>query len=155
ETDALNRRTDYTYDSAGHVLTVTRLAGTGNAVTTTFTYEPKFNQLATVTDPLNHTSTMTYDGNGKLTATTDPLSHQTTIAMNSVGQITSVTDALNHTWTTGYSGGDLTSTTNPLNFVWTRFVDAAGRMLSSTDPLGRTTRVTLDKLNRQTAVVDP
>jgi YD repeat-containing protein len=33
-TDPLNRRTDFTYDAFGHVLTTTRLAGTGNAVTT-------------------------------------------------------------------------------------------------------------------------
>jgi YD repeat-containing protein len=34
------RRTEYTYDTAGHVLTMTRLAGTPDAVTTTLTYEP-------------------------------------------------------------------------------------------------------------------
>jgi len=31
---------------------VTKLATTPNAVTTTMTYEPVFNQVATVTDPL-------------------------------------------------------------------------------------------------------
>src|SRR5262249_27259454 len=38
--DGLSRRTEYTYDGSGHVLTTTRLAGTPNAVTTTYTYEP-------------------------------------------------------------------------------------------------------------------
>ena len=40
-----------TYDAKGNTLTVTKLATTGNAVTTTMTYEPVYNQVATVTDP--------------------------------------------------------------------------------------------------------
>jgi hypothetical protein len=35
---------------------VTRLAGTADAVTTTYAYEPAFNQLTSLTDPLNHTT---------------------------------------------------------------------------------------------------
>jgi YD repeat-containing protein len=56
-TDPLNRRMEYSYDAKGNVTSVTRLAGTGNAVTTSFTYEPVFNQVASITDPLNHTTT--------------------------------------------------------------------------------------------------
>jgi YD repeat-containing protein len=61
--------------TAGHVLTTTRLAGTANAVTTTYTYEPKFGQLATVTDALSHSWTTSYDASGKQTGSRDPLSH--------------------------------------------------------------------------------
>ena len=43
------------------MLTLTRLATTPNAVTTTMTYEPLFNQVATVTDPLSHATTFGYD----------------------------------------------------------------------------------------------
>jgi YD repeat-containing protein len=50
--DALGRRTEFTYDAKGDVLTVTRLAGTGNAVTTTYTWESTWSQVASVTDPL-------------------------------------------------------------------------------------------------------
>ena len=50
-TDALARKTAYTYDAKGTMLTVTQLATTPQAVTTTFTYEPTFNQVATVKDP--------------------------------------------------------------------------------------------------------
>jgi YD repeat-containing protein len=64
--DPLNRRTEFTYDDSGHVLTK-RLAGTTGAVTTTYTYEPLFHQLATVTDPLGHTWTREYDAAGRLT----------------------------------------------------------------------------------------
>ncbi|HEY7291190.1 MAG TPA: RHS repeat-associated core domain-containing protein [Vicinamibacterales bacterium] len=152
--DGLSRRTEYTYDTNGQVLTVTNLAGTTDAVTTTYTYEPMFNQLATVTDPLTHTWTLTYDGTGRLTGSTDPLTHHTGVSMNTAGQVTSVTDPMNHTWQYGYLGGDRVSTTNPLGAVWTQFVDAAGRVLATATPLGQTTRTALDKLNRTTAVVD-
>ena len=59
--------TAYTYDSLGNVLTVTRLSGTANAVTTTYTYESTFNQVASVTDPLSHTWSFGYDSAGNLT----------------------------------------------------------------------------------------
>ena len=52
--DPLNRRTEYTYDSTGRVLTVTRMAATSEAATITYAYEPSFRQVATVTDPLTH-----------------------------------------------------------------------------------------------------
>jgi len=49
-TDALGRRTEYTYDTMGNVLTATPLTGTAEAVTTTLTYTPTFDQVATMTD---------------------------------------------------------------------------------------------------------
>ena len=70
-TDALGRRTDFTYDENGNVLTVTRLAGTADAVTTTFTYHASFSQVASVTDPLSHTTAFGYDGTGNLTSITE------------------------------------------------------------------------------------
>ena len=51
-TDALGRRTASTYDTLGNVSSVTRLAGTAGAVTTTLTYEPTFSQVTSSTDPL-------------------------------------------------------------------------------------------------------
>src|SRR6202008_987827 len=45
-TDALGRRTDYTYDAMGNRTSMTHLAGTPDAMTTTYTYEPTFNQVA-------------------------------------------------------------------------------------------------------------
>ena len=90
----MNRRTTYTYDPLGNTTSVTRLAGTPEAVTTTTTYEPAFNQLASTTDPLNHTTTFTYDLKGNLTTVTDPLGKQTTFTHNPAGQPLSTTDPL-------------------------------------------------------------
>jgi len=53
-TDALNRTTSYTRDSEGYITQVTALAGTANAVSSQFTYEPTYHGIASVTDPLNH-----------------------------------------------------------------------------------------------------
>ena len=55
--DPLNRRTEYTHNSAGKVTQVTQLAGTADAVTTQYTYTADYQQLQTVTDPLGHTTT--------------------------------------------------------------------------------------------------
>src|SRR6266567_2748983 len=60
-TDALGRQTTYSYDSMGNVTSVTRLAGTSNAVTSSFTYDPTFSGVTSATDPLGHTATFSYD----------------------------------------------------------------------------------------------
>jgi RHS repeat-associated protein len=152
--DGLGRRTEYTRNSAGKVLTVTRLAGTGNAVTSTFTYDPQYSQVATVTDPLNHTWSVGYDAQGRLASLTDPLTHQTTFATNAAGQVTGTTDPLQHTWQVEYVGGDIRSLIDPMGGTSTRFADAAGRVLVETDPLGAMTRTVVDKLDRVTSVTD-
>jgi RHS repeat-associated protein len=154
-TDQLGRETDYSYDENGNATSVTRLAGTSNAVTTTFTYDPNFSQIASVTDPLSHTTSFTIDGSGNTTTISDPLSHQTTVAYNSQGQATSVTDALSHTTQFAYDSGDLISITDPLSRVTQRFTDSAGRVLSVTNPLGQTTRMAYNALNQVTSTTDP
>jgi RHS repeat-associated protein len=153
--DGLNRRTEYTYDSAGHILTVKRLANTPDWVQTTYTYEPQFNQLATITDPLTHTWTIGYDALGKIANVTDPLTHHTVLSTNPQGRVTGLTDALQHTWTWGYTAGDLVATSNPVGSSTQRFLDGAGRVLTMVDALGRKTRMAVDKLNRITSVIDP
>src|SRR5207247_4214891 len=92
-TDQLGRTTEYTYDAKGNVLTVTRLWNTPDAVTTTLTYEPNFNQVETITDPLSHTMTYDYDAVGNLTSITTPLGPQTrtTLTHNELGQPLTVT----------------------------------------------------------------
>jgi RHS repeat-associated protein len=139
----LNQEAIQTYDSLGNVTSVTRIAGTLKAVTT-YTYEPLFNQIATITDPLEHTTTYGYDSSGNVISVTDPLDHTTTMTYNGAGQLESVTDALQHTTTYSYQSGELVKVRSHLGFEATRFVDAVGRTVSSTDPLGRITRYEYD-----------
>ena len=56
------RKSAYTYDAKGNLLSHTVLAGTANAtVVATMTYTADFNRLASVTDALGHLSTMSYE----------------------------------------------------------------------------------------------
>jgi YD repeat-containing protein len=154
-TDALGRVTSFDYDSLGNTSRVTRLDGTPDAVTTSFSYEPNFNQLSTVTDPLNHSSTFTYDGNGNLSTVTDALTHPTTFAYNGAGQVTSITDVLNNTVQFGYFGGDRVSVADPLGNSSSNIFDGAGRVASTTDSQGNTTKYQYNNLNLVTQVTDP
>ena len=153
-TDALNRRTEYAYDSTGNATGVTRMAGTSEAVSTSFTYETGFNQIASVTDPLNHTTSFAYDSKGDLISATDALGHLTTFVYNNAGQPISATDPLGNSNLFSYSDGDLISVTNPVGHLTSRFLDAAGRVLSLTNPLGETIRYENDALNRITRTID-
>jgi YD repeat-containing protein len=71
--------------AARHAPTVRIPSPTPRETVVTMTYEPGFDQLASVTDPINQTTTLTYDTLGRLTTITDPLSHQTTVTSNAAG----------------------------------------------------------------------
>jgi RHS repeat-associated protein len=124
-------------------------------VTTTFTYEPVFQQVKTVTDPLNHTTAFTHDSRGSVIAVTDPLDHQTTLTYNPAGQVATITNPFNHTTTLGYWVGDLSSTTTALGHTATQFVDAAGRTLRATDALGGLTVLEYNAQDQVTKILDP
>ena len=154
-TDALGRTTAYQYDAKGNVTSITRLSGTGQAVTTSFTYEPAFNQLESITDPLNHTTTFGYDAKGNVTTVTDAENRTSTFTYNGAGQLRTAADPQGHTWTYAYTLGDLTSVTDPLGRETSSFVDSGGRAVTATDPLGHRTIGEFDGLNQLVRVTDP
>ena len=156
-TDPLGRETTYTYDANGNLTQVTRLAGTQNALTTSFGYDPTFSQLTSVTDPLTNTTSFGLDSHGNTTSITDPLTHQTTISYDSEGRPLSMTDPLTNVTHFAYDtvGGDLVSITDPLNRITSQSFDGAGRVVGRTDPLGETTKYAYDNLNEMTSVTDP
>jgi RHS repeat-associated protein len=153
-TDALNRTTSFNYDANGNVTSVTQLAGTSNAVTSTFAYGGPFGQISSATDPLGHSSTFTYDQLGNLTTATDPLGHQTTLTYDGAGRPVSVQDALSNAAHFAYFGGDLVTVTDPLGNVSTQSVDSVGRVISAIDALGNTTKYQYNNLNLLTQVTD-
>jgi RHS repeat-associated protein len=148
-TDGLGRHTDYAYDSLGNTTSVTRLADTSDAVTATYEYAPIFSLLTSVTDPLEHTTTLMRDGEGNVTSVVDALQHETTLTYTPAGQPLTVTTPAGMTQF-GYDGGDLVSATDPLGRTSTRFVDALGRLRRVTSPLGQVSRHTYDALNAVT-----
>jgi YD repeat-containing protein len=113
-TDQLGRVTNYVYDINGNTTSVTQLAGTSSAITTTMTYDSTFSNLLSFADPLNNVTSLQYDATGNATSVTDPLQHQTTFAYNLMGQMTSMTDAMQNVTQLGYQFGDLTTITDPI-----------------------------------------
>ncbi|MBF4067486.1 DUF6531 domain-containing protein [Burkholderia pseudomallei] len=153
QTDALGRTTAYTYDALGNVTRITRLSGTSNAVTTSFTYTSDYNQLASVTDPLGHTTSFSYT-NGCLTQVTDPLGHSTVIQCNGAGQPTAAQDALGNTALFAYQGYDLQSITDPLNRTTNFVTDTLGRRIATRDALGNVTLTQYDTNDRVISTTD-
>jgi RHS repeat-associated protein len=153
-TDALGRVTSYNYDANGNVTSITRLSGTSNPVTTTMTYDSTFNQLLTVTDPLNHTTQFGYDTSGNLLTVTDPLQHQTTLTHDAEGRVVSSTDPMSDKTTFNYFLADLATVTDPLSRTTMRSTDPAGRVVSVTDPMGHVTKMSYNALDQVTSTTD-
>lgn len=152
--DTLNRRTAYTHDAKGNVTQVVRLAGTAEAVTQTFTYEPTFNQLKTYTDPLGNVTTLNYDERGSLTEIIDPLTNRIRVTPNAAGQPIAVANGANQVTELEYDLGDLVAIHDPLARTTRRQIDNLGRLVALTDPAGIQTRYNYDALDRLTEIVD-
>ncbi|QHQ28837.1 putative rhs family protein [Xanthomonas albilineans] len=152
-TDALGRRTEYAYDSAGRPLQITQLAGTAQARTTTLAYNGD-GDLASITDALGRTTSFGYT-NRCLTSVTTPLGQTSTATCNGVGQRLSVTDPLGHTTNFTWSNDDLTAITDALGRQTQLRYDALGRLIGVQDAQGNVSRFEYDALGRQTKAVDP
>jgi RHS repeat-associated protein len=153
-TDALGRRSEYSYDVSGNLLSATRLAGTPNAVTTTMTYGV-YSQVATVTDPMSHTTAFEYDSKGNRTSVTDASGHVTSLAYGADGVATSVTSAEGDTSTFAYEAGVLTQAIDPLGNTRTRSLDAIGRVRQTMSALGAVTKFEYDARGNRTLLTDP
>jgi YD repeat-containing protein len=157
-TDALGRETAFTYDGQGNVDSVTRLNGTGNAVTTSFSYETpgagKFSRLTSITTPIATTS-LAYNDAARTITITDPLSHATVVTHTTKGQLASIANALSHTTTFSYDAqNNLSGITDPLSTQTTRAYDGYGRLIRQTDPKGNVTIFSYNALNQLTTIAD-
>ncbi|MBS1868275.1 MAG: RHS repeat protein [Actinobacteria bacterium] len=155
-TDPLGHTTTIGYDGGGRPTSITRLAGTPDAKTTSMTYEPTYGHLTSVTDPLGHTSRFTFDVKGRLTAAQDATRRTTSYAYsNPDGLPTSITDPAGNVTQLAYYAGDLTAVTDPAGNRTSGYYDAAGRLVAATDPVGDRTRYEYDGDNELTRVTDP
>jgi RHS repeat-associated protein len=167
-TDALQRTTQYTYDGNGNLASETLLeaapsgevvggSGLGDVVgptTTSYVYDPTFNKLTSMTDPLGKVSAYSYDGHGNLLALKDPMSRQISYGYDSYGEKTSVTDPSGYTTNYNYSNGFLNSSIDPMGRTTTYVNDGAGRTISVTTPLYQTTQYQYDPLNKVTTSIN-
>ncbi|MDH5669204.1 MAG: hypothetical protein OEY86_14465, partial [Nitrospira sp.] len=148
--------TTMTYDAKANLLTSTEAA---IAATTTFVYEPTFNQVTRITDPKGNQTNITYDAKGNPLTITDADQKVTTFLYNAQGLLTETRDALypaNPATTFTYDPlGRLQTTTDPLGRTTTLTYDSAGNVATSKDALNRITAFAYDVKNRLTQVTDP
>ena len=94
--------------------------------------------MLTKADPLDHTTTYTYDGANRLTSETTATGAQTTYSYDGNGNMTRIV---------GPRGNVQGADPNEFDTVFT--YDAAGRLLTETDPLGNTTTHTYDAASNE------
>jgi RHS repeat-associated protein len=136
-TNTLLRRTEFTYDDNGKVLTQTlyrTIDGVLTTLTTKFTYDAG-GRLTTTTNPLGGVNRTEYDAAGRVAAQVDALGRRTAVTYDALGRATR----------TIYPDGSFDETT----------YDVDGNIVATTDQVGRTTRYVFDELNRNVSTTFP
>ncbi|MHB8662784.1 MAG: RHS repeat-associated core domain-containing protein [Acidimicrobiales bacterium] len=138
--------TTYAHDLLGDLLSVTDPLGH----TSSSTYDADRNAITT-TDANGLTTRTGYDTNNRPASVTRPDGSVLRTAYDADGNVVSQMDGLGHTTTYSYDPlGPLASRTDPLQRSTTYTHDGAGDLLSMTDPLGRTTTYGYDADNQRT-----
>ena len=94
-----------TYNTNGTLSSET-LTASGVSRTTSYTYESDNIRIKTVTDPLSHVSTNTYDSYGRLLTRKDYLNNTITYAYDNLSRKTSVSSTDGNQTTTAYGWAD-------------------------------------------------
>jgi len=144
-----------TYDDRGDVIQQDQTFA-GKTITTQATYNAIGLQL-TVTDPLGHSISQTYDAANNVVSRTNANGQTTTYTYNTLGEPLTVTDATGAvTASNTYDAHGLLLTMADANGHASTFTyDSAGHLLSTTDALGRTTTRTYDSAGQLVTVTDP
>ncbi|MEM7127006.1 MAG: RHS repeat-associated core domain-containing protein [Chloroflexota bacterium] len=165
------------YDDRGNVISFKDDTVNG---TTTYTYEPVYNQVTTIADPFDQVTKFAYDASGNLTQVTTPLSRTVKLSYNQQGLPTSLTDPLgtqtsftydtsgNPTQISTGSGaatrntkltytpeGYINQLTDPLGQSYSFTYDAQGRPTSETLPGSRTIAYSYDEDGNLTSLTPP
>ena len=161
ETDARGDVTTWNYKNL-ELTSVIHGAGTPQAATTSYTYDPTTLGLASITDPNGHTTTKTYDARGNLLSATDPLGRTTSYTYNIFNEPLTVTDSLGVTTTNTYdTHGNLLTTATPIGTQTATttytYGDAAhpGDVTAMTNPDGNTWAYAYNKYGDRTSITDP
>lgn len=141
----------FTYDANGNIASVTDSLNN----TTTYVYDPVFNQITSVTDLMGNTTGLAYDPRGNLVSITDPSNNATTFAYDSFGELIRSTDALNNNTSFSYDFGNLIQIIDALNNKTQIAYDPASRPIQISDAFGRSTRTAYDNFDRVVNQTDP
>ncbi|WP_435005384.1 RHS repeat domain-containing protein [Tundrisphaera lichenicola] len=108
--------------------------------------------LATVKDPLGHTTTSAYDARDRLASQTRPSGGgTTTYTYDLAGNLATVKDPVNNVTSYGYDAANRQTTeTDPRGKVTTYAYDLSGNLTKVTDRLGRITSYAYDADDRET-----
>lgn len=150
-TDSTGQQTVLTYDERGNILSVRDATG----VTTTYGYEPTFNQPTEIRESGGATTLRRYDERGDLVETIDALGGKTVLAYNAAGQLTSETNPIGQQTLFEYNAaGDQTRVTDELGRVSTITYDSVGQPTESMDSEGHRTEFSFDARGRLVSEVD-
>lgn len=149
--DGLARRTTYTYDLAGNVLTTASSGAPSNVPwpvnvsgdSVRYEYDDAGNVVHETLEngADSRTTDYTYDDRGLTTSKTDPAGDKTEYAYDELGRPVSVTAPAVQT----ESGGSAPATTRPTTFTG---YDTFGAVTESVDALGNVNRTAYDRLGR-------
>jgi RHS repeat-associated protein len=146
-TDQLGHATTMTYDSSGHLKTVTGPITTSKY---SFTYDD-VSRVSSATDPAGATLYYTYDAADRPITTTYPDRTTSTLGYTLL-DLTASTDRLGQTTHRYYDADrELTSTTDPAGNTVKFGYNLAGKLDSLTDGNGHTTTFGLDTESRVTS----
>lgn len=141
----------FSYDANGNELTTTDALGH----TYSYTYEPVFNQLTSVTDPLGNVEKYAFDSNGNLASSTDANGNVTSYSHSSGGLLTQTVDALGDTRKYFYDTvGNLIQSVDALGNTGTASYDPVSRRVRITDARGIQTEFAYDNLDRVSSVAN-
>lgn len=120
----------------------------------TYVYDTLTETIKSKTDPLNNTTSYTYDSQGNMLTKTEPGIGTTTYTYDAKGNILTLNDPLNQTTTYTYNGFSqiLTITGAPGNT--TNTYDTKGNLLTNTDPSGALTQYGYDTKGNLTTITD-
>ena len=151
---APSRRTTYTYDAWGRVLSET--SAVGETVTSTYDTD---GQVVAVSAPGGAVQRTAYDRLGRVLSETAPTGSVTTYAYDHRGEVVKTTVSgggiSSSSSVTTDARGNLLSSTDPLGRVTKSIYDLANRLISRTDPSGGVTTYQYDAAGRETARTDP
>ncbi|WP_160175208.1 PKD domain-containing protein [Ruegeria halocynthiae] len=146
-----------TYDSVGNVETMTESVGTPAERSTSYTYEPTYNKVVTMTDGDGFTTSYTYDEFGEVAQTTDAEGGGRSLTYTPEGKLATRTDENGNVTSFTYNADqNLTSTTYADGSVTQMTYDTAGNTTVITEAAGspdeRQVRRSYDGLNRVLSV---
>jgi len=167
-TNALNQKTDLSYNQAGSLVKITSPGGDSTTITYNNLHLPQ-----TITDTRGRTVTTLYDSLGKVVArinpvydTTvyeyneyenlariiDPLKRQSDYEYDIMGKLISEADPAGNSTRYAYNlAGQLDSLIDPKGHVTTFAYDSAGNLIESRNHLGYTRSYTYDRNNNLTS----